>query len=93
MAQGGPPAIAYATRHPERVTRLLFYGSYAGAPAGRRTDEELELDEAFAAADQGRLGAAGRRTFRRVFTSMMIPGATEEQMRWLDELQRVADVG
>jgi DNA-binding CsgD family transcriptional regulator len=28
--------------------------------------------------------------FRRVFTSLMIPGATEEQMRWLDELQRVA---
>jgi ATP/maltotriose-dependent transcriptional regulator MalT len=25
-----------------------------------------------------------------VFTSMMIPGATEEQMRWLDELQRVS---
>jgi DNA-binding CsgD family transcriptional regulator len=29
-------------------------------------------------------------TFRRVFTSLMIPGATEEQMRWLDDLQRVA---
>ena len=28
--------------------------------------------------------------FRRVFTSLMIPGATEEQMRWLDDLQRVA---
>ena len=25
-----------------------------------------------------------------MFTSMMIPGATEEQMRWLDELQRVS---
>ena len=28
--------------------------------------------------------------FRRVFTSLMIPDATEEQMRWLDELQRMA---
>jgi DNA-binding CsgD family transcriptional regulator len=28
--------------------------------------------------------------FRRVFTSLMIPDATEEQMRWLDDLQRVA---
>ena len=25
--------------------------------------------------------------FRRVFTFLMIPGATEEQMGWLDELQ------
>jgi DNA-binding CsgD family transcriptional regulator len=29
-------------------------------------------------------------TFRRVFTSLMIPGATEEQMHWLDDLQRQA---
>ena len=28
--------------------------------------------------------------FRRVFTFLMIPGATEEQMGWLDELQRRA---
>ena len=43
MAQGGPPAISYAARHPERVTRLLFYGSYAGAAAGSiESQEELE---------------------------------------------------
>ena len=34
MAQGGPVAIEYAARHPERLTRLAFYGSYAGR-AGR----------------------------------------------------------
>jgi DNA-binding CsgD family transcriptional regulator len=28
--------------------------------------------------------------FRRVFTSMMIPGGTEEQMRWIDDLQKMA---
>jgi DNA-binding NarL/FixJ family response regulator len=28
--------------------------------------------------------------FRRVFTSMMIPDGTEEQMRWIDDLERVA---
>ena len=31
-------------------------------------------------------------TFRRVFTSLMIPGATEEQAGWLDALQRHGDV-
>src|SRR6476469_4160504 len=42
MAQGGPVAIEYAARHPERLTRLMFYGSFAGdqAPA---TAEEIEL--------------------------------------------------
>jgi pimeloyl-ACP methyl ester carboxylesterase/DNA-binding CsgD family transcriptional regulator len=88
MSQGGPPTIAYAARHPERVSRLLFYGSYAAAFRDP-TPEDLELDAAFEAlikVDWARPDSA----FRRVFTSMMIPGATEEQMTWLDELQRVS---
>jgi pimeloyl-ACP methyl ester carboxylesterase/DNA-binding CsgD family transcriptional regulator len=86
MAQGGPPAIAYASRHPERVTRLLFYGSYAGAIASPQEEEELHAFVQLIKVGWGR----PQHHFRRVFTSMMIPGATEEQMRWLDELQRVA---
>lgn len=87
MAQGGPPSIAYAHRHPERVTRLMFYGSYAGAVTGSpETAEEIEAFAQLIKVGWGRK----EHTFRRVFTSMMIPGATEEQMRWLDELQRVA---
>ena len=88
MSQGGPVAIRYVTAHPDRVTRVIFYGSYAAAmpdPSG----EDLEMQEAI-----DRIIKVGwsRPTaeFRRVFTTLMIPGATEEQMTWLDELQRVA---
>jgi pimeloyl-ACP methyl ester carboxylesterase/DNA-binding CsgD family transcriptional regulator len=88
MAQGGPPSIVYALRHPERVSRLMFYGSYAAALRDP-TPEDLELDETF-----DRLIKVGwgrpESEFRRVFTSLMIPGASEDQMRWLDELQRVS---
>ena len=85
MAQGGPVAIEYAARHPERLTRLAFYGSYSGARAVA-TPEELELHAAFEALI--RVGwARPTSEFRRVFSSMMIPDGTEEQMRWLDELQ------
>jgi pimeloyl-ACP methyl ester carboxylesterase/DNA-binding CsgD family transcriptional regulator len=88
MAQGGPVAIEYAARHPERLTRLIFYGSYAGAQVGA-SPEELELYAAFEALI--RVGwARPTSEFRRVFSSMMIPGGTEEQMRWLDDLQRMA---
>jgi len=88
MSQGGPPSIAYAVRHPERISRLIFYGSYAAALRDP-TPEDLELDRVFE--QLIKVGwARPDSAFRRVFTSMMIPGATEEQMRWLDELQRVA---
>ena len=88
MAQGGPVAIEYAARHPERLTRLIFYGSYAGAQAAA-TPEELELYAAFEALI--RVGwARPTSEFRRVFSSMMIPGGTEEQMRWLDDLQTMS---
>ena len=88
MAQGGPVAIHYATRHPERVSRLLFYDSYANAQFGM-TEEDIELEDAFE-----RLIKAGwgrpESAFRRLFTSLMIPGGTEEQMRWVDDLMRAS---
>src|SRR5919107_1114166 len=88
MAQGGPVAIEYAARHPDRLTRLAFYGSYAGAHAAA-TPEELELYAAFEALIK--VGwARPTSEFRRVFSSMMIPEGTEEQMRWIDDLQRMA---
>ena len=87
MAQGGPVAITYAHRHPERVARLVFYGSYSGEPD--EDPEEAELNDTL---DQLIKVGWGRpdSAFRRVFTSLMIPNASEEQHVWLDELQRVA---
>jgi pimeloyl-ACP methyl ester carboxylesterase/DNA-binding CsgD family transcriptional regulator len=88
MGQGGPVAIEYAARHPGRLTRLVFYGSFSGLqpPA---TAEEIQLYEAFQALIK--VGwARPTSEFRRVFSSLLIPGGTEEQMRWLDDLQRVA---
>ena len=88
MAQGGPVAIEYAARHPERLTRLIFYGSFAGDQL-LAAPEDIELYEAIGA--MIRVGwARPTSEFRRVFTSMMIPGGTEEQMRWIDDLQRLA---
>jgi pimeloyl-ACP methyl ester carboxylesterase/DNA-binding CsgD family transcriptional regulator len=89
MAQGGPVAIEYAARHPDQVGRLVFYGSYAGIDAVQTSEQDQLLDETF-----DHLIRVGWEQptpeFRRVFTYLMIPGATEEQMGWLDELQRRA---
>lgn len=83
MSQGGPAAVVYAHRHPDRVSRLVLYGAYAAA---HRDPDALELEETF----QQLIKVGWARpdsTFRRVFTSLMIPEATEEQAGWLDELQ------
>ncbi len=86
MAQGGPVAISYAHRHPHRVSRLILYGTYA---VGVRSAESAELQETFT--QMVRVGwARPDPVFRRVFTNLMIPGATEAQMRWIDELQRTS---
>ena len=89
MAQGGPVAIQYTARHPDQVGRLVFYGSYAGVGAVATSEEDHELDLAL----DSLIRVGWERPtpeFRRVFTYLMIPGATEEQKGWLDELQRRA---
>jgi pimeloyl-ACP methyl ester carboxylesterase/DNA-binding CsgD family transcriptional regulator len=90
LSQGGPIAIAYAARHPERVGRLVLYGTFARGRRHRRTGPEAE-EEAAALIALTRAGW-GRRNpaFRRMFTMLFIPGGSEAQMSWFDDLQQVS---
>jgi pimeloyl-ACP methyl ester carboxylesterase/DNA-binding winged helix-turn-helix (wHTH) protein len=88
ISQGGPVAIAYAVRHPERVTHLVLLGSFAqGRRKSARTADELALVEAHV--EIVRLGW-GRPdpTYRQIFVARFLPEATQEQWRSFDELQR-----
>ena len=88
ISQGGPVAIAYAVRHPERVTHLVLLGSYAqGLRKRARTPDELALAEAHV--EIVRLGW-GRPdpSYRQIFVARFLPEATQEQWRSFDELQR-----
>lgn len=90
ISQGGPIAIAYAARHPERVSQLILYGSYARGRWHRklsdREREERELMLRMITVGWGQDHDA----FRQVFTSLFIPDATPEQARWFNELERVS---
>ncbi len=90
LSQGGPIAIAYAARHPERVSHLILYGSYARGRNHRqlsaREREERELMLRIIAVGWGNDHPA----FRQVFTSLFIPDASAEQAEWFNELQRVS---
>lgn len=90
LSQGGPIAIAYAARHPERVSRLVLYGTYARGKLHRSPAHEAE-EEAEALVSLTRLGW-GRHNpaFRRLFTTLFIPGASDKQLAWLDDLQQAS---
>lgn len=86
MSGPAPVALAYAAKHPDRVTHLVTYGASGGGALGG--DEE---DENAAFVAMIRAGwARPDHLFRRVFTTSFIPGATEVQMCWMDELMRTS---
>ena len=87
ISQGASVCIAYAIRHPERVSRLVLYGAYARGWA-RRNDPEGQR-EYEAIVELVRLGwGKDNPAFRQIFTSRFIPGGTDEQVGWFNELCR-----
>ncbi|WP_308124158.1 alpha/beta fold hydrolase [Mycolicibacterium xanthum] len=90
---GGPVAIAYAARHPDRVSQLVLYGTYArGRVARDPTPETREEAQTFVALTRMGWGRSNP-AFRRVFTTLFIPGGSDAQMAWFDELQRASSSG
>jgi pimeloyl-ACP methyl ester carboxylesterase len=88
VSQGGPVAIAYAARHPERVRRLVLLGAYV---RGRRARARSE-DERRAAAvqlDLVRLGWGSEDpSFRMAFPPSFMPDAPPELWSDFAELLR-----
>jgi pimeloyl-ACP methyl ester carboxylesterase/DNA-binding CsgD family transcriptional regulator len=87
ISQGASASIAYAVRHPERVSHLVLYGGYARGWARRgdaRGEREYSAIVELARVSWGKDNPA----FRQVFTSRFVPGATSEQMDWFNELCR-----
>jgi len=89
ISRGGPIAVAYAVKYPERVTHLVLYGAFAAGLNHTGTAEELEARRALVSLM--RLGwGLNNPAFRKMFTHRFIPESTPEHEQWLDELQRVS---
>jgi pimeloyl-ACP methyl ester carboxylesterase len=90
LSAGCAVAIAYAARHPERVTHLVLYGGFAvGWNKGKVSEARKEENAAMLTLMRlfwGRENPA----FRQLFTSQFIPEGTKEQADWFNELQRIS---
>jgi len=90
LSQGCSVAVAYAVRHPERVSHLVLYGGFAQGRS-RRARNDAERQEAEAMITLVRVGWGKENpAFRQLFTSQFIPGGTKEQEDWYNELQRAS---
>lgn len=90
VSQGGAVAIAYAVRHPERVSHLILYGAYAQGRLLRDTSDSA-LEEAATMQQLIKLGWGREHdAFRQVFSSQFMPGGSLEQLRAFNELQRMS---
>jgi pimeloyl-ACP methyl ester carboxylesterase/DNA-binding CsgD family transcriptional regulator len=90
ISQGGPIAIAYAVKHPERVSRLILYGAYARGGM-KRARSEREVEEAQTLIKLVQLGWGKENpAFRQLFTTLFLPKGAPDQLEWFNELQRIS---
>jgi class 3 adenylate cyclase len=80
FSEGGALCIAYAARHPQQVSRIVLYGSYA-SPTKVGREAAVDAVEALVRAQWG----LGSRTLSNIF----MPGAPAEETEWFVRLQQV----
>ncbi|MEM7122493.1 MAG: alpha/beta fold hydrolase [Pseudomonadota bacterium] len=91
-SQAASVSIAFAVRHPDRVSHLVLHGGYA---RGRRHRGEPGADaesEALVTLIRQRWGADNP-AFRQYMTSLFMPDASAEEAAWFNEFQRTCGPG
>lgn len=89
ISQGGAAAVAFAAKHPDRVSHLVLCGAYTRG--WRHRDDPRQAEARAALVNLTRLGwGQDNPTFRELFTRRFIPDAGPEEMTWFSDLQRVS---
>jgi class 3 adenylate cyclase/pimeloyl-ACP methyl ester carboxylesterase len=81
ISQAGPVAVAYAVKHPRRVSHLILYGAYARGEAIAADELKVGLKSLIRAH-----WGMGSKTLADLF----LPGVDEASIRWFTRLQREA---
>ncbi len=91
ISMGAPVAVAYAARHPERVSRLVLHGGFHRSYLSSKNPDPRVLEEADVLIKSARLGwGTGSPALRQVFVAKFMGESTEAQRRAFDERQHVS---
>lgn len=85
ISQGCAVAIAYAVKHPERVSHLVFIGGFAVGAMLRARHDAARRQAIGVLFKQG--WAQDNPAVRQMITSLVIPDASRAQMQLFNELQ------
>jgi len=89
MSQGVPVAIAYAAKHPERVSHLILYGGLLRGALAQ--DDQERIERVNVLRQLLKIGWGERnRAFRQVFAALFFPEGTDEQFKWFHDLQEAS---
>ena len=89
LSQGGPVAVAFAARYPERVSHLVLHGTYARG-MNRRGDAQ-QVSQASLQVALAKFGwASDESRFMEIFTKQFIPDAGRKETSWFNEAQRTS---
>jgi DNA-binding winged helix-turn-helix (wHTH) protein/pimeloyl-ACP methyl ester carboxylesterase len=89
LSQGGPAAMAFAARYPDRVSHLILHGTYLRG-MNRRADTR-QVAQASLQVAMAKFGwASDESRFLEVFTKQFIPDAGRMETSWFNELQKTS---
>ncbi|WP_145963809.1 alpha/beta fold hydrolase [Bradyrhizobium algeriense] len=89
ISQGAATAIAHAARYPERVSKLILHGGFALGRNKRASAREAEIARAWIAIMRQGWGDDNS-ALLRIFSSVFLPGASVEQIKWYANLLRLS---
>jgi DNA-binding winged helix-turn-helix (wHTH) protein/pimeloyl-ACP methyl ester carboxylesterase len=89
ISGGAATSIAYAVRHPHRVSKLVLFGGYAQGRNKRDSPRDAEEAQAFLTMVRHGFGD-DRLIFWRAFLSFWLPTGSPEQLKSFIELTRAS---
>lgn len=91
LSQGVASAVAFAARHPERVSCMILYGAYVKGRNLRSPDDVATAQTMLAMMQQG-WGQADS-AFMRAFSSLYLSDASRTHIKSFAEMQRLSASG